>query len=255
MVDDVLERDLGAVLAADPEEENGSHVDPDELLAYLEDTLPEGRVSEVRDHLVGCAECAEALLDLEALSSIGDEPEVVDLEMEAAWRALRPRIHRSESQEQRNQGSSFLPRAVAALLVAVVGLSAWVAVLHRDLDATRQRLAAPQPNPPLVYLDGLTRSDGGVPEVSPSAAGDRLVLILTPDRLEPFPSYEVELLDDQGATIWQGGGLQMNELGTVRLGLAFERLPDSGEVTVRLRGVGDNRSELLGEYVFRVDER
>ena len=248
-----------AVLIEDARKRAGDHPAIDTLVDYLTDVLEPEADEKVLDHLAACRECVTVVLDLEPLVTPDAAPEgVADLELEAAWRDLQARIKAPNRLEDSGPGSRPLraPRWTAALaaslLLAVVGLSSWVYLLQRSSVGLRHqvaRLSRPQVNPPIVYLDEITRSEpaGAVAEL----ASDQpfVLLIVIPGTPEVFSSYEALLTDDQGGIVWRGAGLELSEEGTLRMRLPRELLP-AGDYRVQIQGVGGDPTGELREIVI-----
>lgn len=237
-----------AVLIEDARARAGEHPELDALVDYLADALDSDSNERIRDHLVACPDCATAVLDLETLMQ-PDAPaqdRVADLGIESAWRALEPRLADSLEAEMSKAGAgahggSRWPMALAAsLLVATVGLSVWVSQLlesKADLSEQVAGLSAPQVNPPIVYLDGVTRSEPGARVVTFSPQQPFALLIAIPSAPELFSSYEAVLTDSADTVVWSGNGLELSEESTLRLWLPRVLLPE-GDYEIRIRGLG-----------------
>lgn len=65
------------------------HPDLEEMAAYAERALDEGRQEEIREHLVSCGSCARLALDLTEVASLS-APQVT--ESAARWESLHPRL-------------------------------------------------------------------------------------------------------------------------------------------------------------------
>lgn len=229
----------------------GDHPGVDSLVDYLGGSLDADSEERIRDHLVACPECASATLDLDSLMQPDEanREDVADLEIESAWRALAARIEPdTRSREVAAARSAGLPRwavAVAAsLLVATVGLSVWVSQLLEARAELSDRVAAlsqPQVNPPIVYLDAVTRSEPSGIETEIAPNQPFVLLIAIPSAPELFSSYEAAITDASDAVIWSGDGLVLNEEGTLRLWLPRTLLPE-GDYQVRIRGLGADSS-------------
>lgn len=153
----------------------GNHPAPGELAAYHANELSPEEDDRVREHIAGCRECADLVLDLQAFHDAAkEEPSgVVDLEQAAAWRELRKRMEPEPGKTplvpSRSVSPGFFASAqggysiAAALLVAVVGLAAWNVSLVREsreprgipmvrtfVDVDSLRAGGELPEPPLV---------------------------------------------------------------------------------------------------------
>lgn len=267
-------RDAAAGLGADPGA--GEHPDAERLVAYHQGALDEADAAAVRAHAVACPTCAGLLLDLEtpfvaAGEDGSDEPEVADFERAAVWKAVRAEIAgdlgdrtaagpvvRPDKAMRAPVRAPLLPWLVAAVLVVAAGaLALRVRQLGdtvRDLETTIAALEAPQGGVPILYLDGVTRSELGDGALEVPAGTGSLVLILTPSEPERFDRYRVEVIDDAGADRAAVDDLARNEHGTVRVALSRRGLPP-GRYTVRLLGVaGGGAAEPLDRYTIRILE-
>lgn len=243
------------VLIEDAKERAGEHPELDTLIEYLADELDPEAQDRVQEHLAGCRSCTQKLLDLEPLVIPDAIPEgVADLQLEAAWRDFQSRAQAPEPVSR----SAFFPRwpaaLAASLLVAVVGLSAWVNQLQRTtVDLRRQvaELSQPQVNPPIVYLDEVTRSEpsGAVAELPSDQSF--VLLIVIPSAPEAYSSFEALLTDSTGDEVWSGEGLELSEEGTLRLRLPRDLLP-AGDYQVVIRGVAGDQREKVIESSLRV---
>lgn len=135
-------------LAAEESGAAGPHVGLKRLIAYREGTLPVGQRDALQEHLSLCKRCTELLRELrdfEAAAARGAAAAAgPDALRQDAWESLsrslpgktsviRPissATRRVETREQRFP--RFLPALAAALLLAIVGLSAWSVVTVRQ---------------------------------------------------------------------------------------------------------------------------
>lgn len=237
----------------------GVHPGVDSLVDYLGGVLDSEEDERVRDHLVACAECAGTVLDLDPLMKpeVQARDGVVDLEVESAWRALQSELDAPD--RGRSSTASRWPMALAAsLMIATLALSAWVTQLLRSTSELRQQVAQlsqPLVNPPILYLDGVTRNQrtGAVVEFSPEKPF--VLLIAIPGTSERFASYEAVLNDASGGVVWRGSGLGLSVEDTLRIQLPRDLLPE-GEYTVRIEGIREEparpENELLIESSLRV---
>lgn len=131
-----------AVLGELAWERAGEHPDHDALAGYLTGELDVETEARVNDHLVACRSCAATLLDMEPLAQpdTGVAEGVADLATAAAWRDLRHRVFDEESPAWPVVGRHW-STAVAALLVATLGLSVWVADLKQQVSELSRPLA------------------------------------------------------------------------------------------------------------------
>lgn len=248
---------------APAEEPTAAHPELDELAAYSAGDLAPERQAEIEDHLVACRDCAATLLELApfaaAAAPAAEEegaPAPADFATAAAWRALRGQLPapREETAAPRRRGGAFggafsgtFAALAAALLVATVGLSLWTARLTTATGELRRQLAratAPRPDVPLVYLDALTRDEGGgAAEVGALPEDGFFVLVLTPGDPRPGARWNLEILDAAGRRVWASPEpLTANDYGTVRLGLSRATLP-AGRYEVQLTAAEGAKEE------------
>lgn len=263
-----LESLLAELIAASP----GAappHPEPRQLLLYHDRRLDPGSTAAVREHLVACRACAAALVDLDELEGspegrgsdadegIADQG-IADYGTAAAWRALAPCLaeaaQESAVEPPRNTLSATSPwwsRLAAALVLATLGLGVWGTHLwlsRRALEDHLAALEAPRANPPVFYLDALTRGDEEPITVGPDAG--RVLLFLTPPEQPVVDRYRVEIRDDQGRLRVRVDDLAVEELGGLRLSFASGSL-GRGENRVLLFEAG--RDELLASYSLSVE--
>lgn len=229
-----------------------SHPDPDVLAAYHAGELPADEEARVQDHLVACRECAELLLDLDALHDPGfgaDEEVSVD----AVWQGVREEIRKAPAPVvpfRRPSPPRGLQALAAVLAAAVAGLSLWVVSLRGQLDG----LSRPELNAPVLDLaSGTARSEGSPPPVATVPSGARLfTVILSPAGQRISPEYRVEIVDAAGQVVWGDRGLTPNAYGSFSLTLPRRTL-GAGDFRVRLFGRSGNGEERIEEYALRVE--
>ena len=249
-----------------------AHADAELLLSYLRAELSDGEADRLRDHLTGCPECIELLLDLAAFER--GAPSAED-GAEESWRRLaaaRPWEPPAggAGTEEPDEGSAGVPpepparrrrrrlpwlrsvfgplphRGSAALLAAVVIAAAGLGVRTIQLE---RRLAEPRPDQPLVELraDAATRGHGGDGKPWRVPPGVSFTAVIVPDVEEPFPHYEAEIVDADGETVWRGRLTPDDEGAFVTLGLS-RRLLAGNRYTIRLRGIDDGHRVDAGTY-------
>lgn len=229
-----------------------SHLDPDTLVAYHVGELPPDEEARVQDHLVACRECAELLLDLDALHNPGfgaDEEVSVD----AVWQGVREEIRKAPVPIvpfRRPSSPRWLQPLAAVLAAAVVGLSLWVVSLRGQLDD----LSRPELNAPVLDLaSGTARGEGSPPPVATVPSGARLfTVILSPAGQRTYEEYRVEIADAAGRVVWGDRGLTPNAYGSFSLTLPRSAL-GTGDFRVRLFGRTGNGEERIEEYALRVE--
>jgi len=236
--------------------ENDGHPDPETLAAYHARELPEDEERGIQDHLLVCRECAELLLDLERLGDpgFGRDVEIPAGTGEVLWERLRQEIRERPRQEtvlpfaprRRAVPPPWMSALAAALLVAVVGLSVWVAAL-------RQELSRPDLRPFMVDLAPVgarVRDGGSAPATVIPSGTSRFTLILNPERPGDFQEYEAEFERTDGVVISQRG-IGQNLYGLFFLSETRSAL-GAGDYRIRLFGIRNGRREPLGEYAVRI---
>lgn len=247
-------RDLVEALADEAEAGPGEHPDLDVLVDLRAGALAPEAEERLRDHLVACPRCTELFLDLEPLSRPEPPPAegVADLELAGAWRRLREEIgapYQIDRAPVGRRGAGPWLRPVAAALAAVaVGLGAWSVYLLSKVE----RLAEPQVNVPVLYLDQPERAGGiEVPELSFGSGAVRATVFLTPPGFEEAGAaeYELELTGAGGRRLRTYRGLRRSDVGTLRFELP--RL-EPGSYRARLAARTATGIEPLGDYPFAV---
>jgi len=244
---------LAATLAGKAEEAMGTHPDLESLLAYHSGTLPPGSEPSVRDHLVGCRDCTESLLDLGSFWEAGQKPpdNVADLTAVAAWRDFRARLKEEGKTDDGRQTWRALYPLAASLLLGVVALSFWVAGLrasNTELRQTVAELSAVQVNPPVFYLDEITRSDEAGIVVELSAGQPSFLVIVVPGSKTPDTTFVAELSDAAGQVVWQAES-GLSEAATLRFVFHRNRLPP-GDYRMRIYGLEGGRRELVNDELL-----
>jgi hypothetical protein len=240
--------------------EGGEHPDAETLAAYHARELPAAAEQRVQDHLVLCRECAGLLLDLEELDDpdFGHEIEVPEGTGEALWDGLRQEIRKEPApaavipfpSRRTSAPPRWMSALAAALLVAVIGLSVWVA----SLRLTVMELTRPEVNATVLDLvpSGIGQREGGPAPAAVVPSGSRsFTLILSPGRRGDFQDYEAEIAHAGGEVVWRGRGLRPNDYGSFSLTLQRQAL-GTGEHRLRLFGIRSGRREALGEYALRI---
>lgn len=238
--------------------ESGEHPDADTLAAYQARELSPAAEQRVQDHLLLCRECAGLLLDLEALDDpdFAREIEVPEGTGEALWNGLRQEIRKEAAPAAAvvpfpsRRVPPWTSSLAAALLVAVIGLSVWVATLRRTVG----ELSRPEVNATVLDLvpRGIGQREGGNGAAAVIPSGSRIfTLILSPARRGDFQDYEAEIARVGGEVVWRGRGLRPNDYGSFSLTLPRRAL-GAGEHRLRLFGVRNGRREALGEYALRL---
>lgn len=239
--------------------DTGGHLDPEEIAAYHAGELPPEDERRVQDHFVACRECADLLLDLDGLADpgFGADADLPPNAAEAVWAGVREEIRHDEPA----RSAKVLPMAprrvhpprmwqalAAALLIATVGLSFYVASLRRTVD----ELSQPQVNAPVLDLYPEGHAGRGTateaPEVPPEAR--LFTVILSPADRGSWTDYEAEISNANGV-VWTARGLRRNAFGSFSLTLSRRAL-STGEHRIRLFGLAGEERKLIGEYVLQI---
>jgi hypothetical protein len=206
--------------------------EPEELLDYLDGRLASEDEERLGRRLAASPEAARALLDLaeleEATRQAGTGP--ADLAARAGWRDLQSRL--PESAPRSRHPPAWLSAIAAALLIATLGLSAWV---WRLQGALRQPVA----NVPSLELISDGRGTEPVVHLTP---GQQLLLELAPADL--CPRYRAEVSGPEGRRVIDGS--QRDKAGRLTFLLPVEQ----GSYTLRLTGCEPRRE--LEEHRFRI---
>ncbi|HEY4596160.1 MAG TPA: zf-HC2 domain-containing protein, partial [Thermoanaerobaculia bacterium] len=242
--------------------EGGEHPDAETLVAYHARELPAAAEQRLQDHLLLCRECAGLLLDLERLDDpgFGSEIEIPEGTGEALWNGLRQEIRKEPApavaavipfpSRRTLSPPPWMSALAAALLVAVIGLSAWVASLRRTVEG----LSRPEVNAAVLDLvpGGVGQREGGSAPAAVVPSGSRLfTLILSPGQGGDFQDYAAEIGRPGGAVAWRGRGLRPNAYGSFSLTLS-RRAFAAGEHRLHLFGIRNGGREVLGEYAFQI---
>lgn len=241
---------LVARLAGKAEEAMGIHPELESLLAYHSGTLPPETEQSVKNHLVGCRDCTESLLDLGSFWEAGREPagNVADLTAVAAWRDFRARLTEEGKKDRGRQTWRALYPLAASLLLGVVALSFWVAGLRTSNAELRQsvaELSAVQVNPPTYYLEEVTRGNEKGIEVELPPQLQFYQVIAVPVSTAPFSAFETEISDAAGQVIWHVESGR-SEAETLRFVFHRTQFPP-GEYRMRVYGLDGGRRELVDD--------
>ncbi len=251
-----MEPDLKAKLLAlldEVEEASPEHPDLDELLRYHAGDLAAEAADRVQGHVASCRTCARQLLDLQAFhdAASATADDLGDFETAAAWRSMKALL-RERKPSPATTAPRRLPLALAASLCAVsVALGLWSADLRRQvatLDARLADFSRPHLDVPILYLDPMTRSEGEPVAALEVPDGESIFLfILQPTEPREFSRYRVTVLDAGERLVWEETDLSMSEYGTLRIAFSRDFL-NAGRYLVRLYGMEEEQSSLIGEY-------
>ncbi|HZF09105.1 MAG TPA: zf-HC2 domain-containing protein [Thermoanaerobaculia bacterium] len=250
------------------------HPSPETLAAYHEGELADAEAERLRYHLALCPECAALLLDLGAFADLAPPAGVHDLadgEVEAAWRAVQPRLDRGRETPSasnlvrlpppaspastRSPRPAYFAWALAASWLAVVGLGLWVIVLQREI--TRSTGASAK-----VAVAGLSPAGGDStrgreePRQPVLSASRGLVLQLVAAGLPDQDGYAVEIQETgtAGRVVWSGPAERdpVEKDFTVVLPPGFLR---PGRYQVHLYGTEAGVRRRMADFPFQVGAR
>lgn len=243
------------------------HPSPEALMTYQRDKLFGSSSSCLHLHLTYCPLCTTAILDMEAFPDVELRRKELDPEAvrERAWQAISISLGISEGADEDHSPEVQSPNAsgngvrlvqllVAALLLAVIGLSS--SVVHLRMRVTV--LSEPQAN--IFVYDLLAVEEGELrdPEAGDSVVippgMDRVVLILNVGDVRPYEEHWVEILDWGGSVLWHRRGLVRAPEGSFSIGLTRDLLP-AGQYRLGLYGLVGDETSLLATYVIRVAHR
>lgn len=260
------------------------HPSDDELEAYEAGELAAEDQKRVENHLVGCTECATLVLELSRLEpkELGEEDPVSEHEIEQCLRRLRSRIppapplpgekallvaaggpsprelvpggaptHGGDGgyQEVSHCRMPTWHKAVAAsLMVAVVGLAAWVVNL-------RSQPGGLEVNSYFANLsDSARRGTAADAELVEVPAGSNSVtLVLFASKLSEgktaYDSFRIEIAG-AGRT-WSRDGVIVVGFDSFTVALPKKEFP-AGVYTLRILGSRGGKEELVAEYAVRL---
>jgi len=236
-----------------------NHPEPETLAAYHAGELPEGEAQRLQDHLLTCRECAALLVDLDGLADPAfGAGSLSAADQEDLWGRIQGSLEQEESlapviplrrPSRSSQQPRWLQALAASLLVATVGLSAWVVSLRRTVET----LGTPEPNAPVIDLySGASRSAGS-PQPGATIPRDFrfFTVILHPPHSRSTKRYRVEILREGGGSVWSRDGVAPDPLGPLPLTLT-RSLIGPGEYRIRLFDESGNPREPVMDYALRV---
>lgn len=251
---------------------SGSHPSSGELINYQAGKLAAGAETRIAEHLAFCAECAGAILDLEAMPDVAlkdlrlarsatdeeDDWKQIVLQLKApadidpaplvTAAAYRHSLGPPSSSSASRSSWSGIHLLAAVLALAVLGLSWQVWSLTRRLDSPRANVLVADLEP---AGRGGTR-EGGKPKTELPAGTEMVVFLLVESELRPFASYAAELVGPYGQLFWQTRKLARNQEGGFSLAVPVSQLP-AGELEIRLYGLGSGARETIGTYSTRIE--
>ena len=233
-------------MAADDRTPPGQHPDPETLLAYHERTLSEAEADRVQEHLVGCPECAQTVLDFAAFPDLeppSEEHRLSPAEMARRWRDLEARIAEERLPWWRRSGV-LLPLA-AVFLVASVGLAVWGALLQNRIA----ELEGPRGDVFVIGLapgSGQLRSGGDAHGVPPWGRQIQLLLAY-PGVVEEGAAHEVDVIAARGRRVVSGEPVWRSRDGQFAVTVPRAALPP-GAYTVELHQRADGVRRTIATY-------
>jgi hypothetical protein len=246
--DEDMEMRLVEALRAMAEEETAAgHPGAEELAAYSDGGLPADREDQVQEHLAFCRECAARMADVAQLAA-SEEPRF-DAGTGSLWRPEPDRSVSSVEPEGRWSAHRWLIPLAAALLLAVLGLSAWV----YELRSTLERLSRPQLNTPVaVLMPGafLREAEEQWTVIDPPAGVEAVTLVLSLQESARFEEYSLEIATEDQVR-WRGGGLERNVEGSFSVSLPRAWL-SPGRLHLRLFGQQNGEKHLLATYPLEI---
>jgi hypothetical protein len=234
-----------------------SHPAPEELFAYHLGQLSPAVEEALREHLVGCRDCAAIVLELATFLE-GEEAPGSDLpaiDLKAAWRRNRAASSSGDSgpvrAPDRRAARPRLAWAVAAGLALVSTLLGFEVV---DQGRTLARLRRPQANPPLVNLVpvGSLRSTTDRPaELRFAPQVERAWIILNAEAELDSPPYRVEVIAATGLAVLRIDDLEGSEAGNLRIELPRDLIPP-GSYRLLLTRAGEATRQVVAEFEIAV---
>ncbi len=264
-------------LAKEARNELGSPPTPEELRAYLEDRLTAGEKERIQDYIALFPECAELLMDMKSFPDIATSSEewrISDQEMREARRRIQKELAAGKESPAsvktfriKRFFKSLFARpwtpawglATAFALLLTCGLNLMLSLRNQELREAVRELSKPQAGVSLHHLtpddEATMRSDAGDERtILVSREVDRLVLLLNPRVLQPYPDYRVEISDaasPEAGVLWQQERLRRSPDYNFALSIPRAFLKP-GSYQIRLYGQGDRAEEPIAEYRVRI---
>lgn len=215
--------------------EPGPHPSGEELAAYHTGGLPPETDEEIREHLAGCRECAEFVVEL--LGPAGED-EMSEHELARAWRRQRQRLRATA---QSSRGTPRWAAALAALVLAAVGVRLWV------LEQKVRELQQPQGDVRIVALETVGATRGPAVQLAP---GPRWDLILHGADVPDLPAYRARIAAPDGGRTWTVEEIHKDASGNFVLSLPAGLLPP-GRYRIFLSGRAEAAAKVV-EFAFEV---
>ena len=270
--------------ATDESGSSTSCATPSELTDYFRDACAPDIRETIQVHLMGCAECREALLNLAGFAAAAEEPSPVsDPGVERKWRQLRKRLRAEERNQRRPAWLAGLwpvctgACAIAASLAITWGLfvqqrfsnlqlqyssvvrqQAEAAELARSAQSALALSRAPQVNLPVfdALPSGSTERAGeqGTNTFALPASG-RFALVLSGAAQRHDAAYRIEIRNERRELAFSAPGLKPDNQGN--LVITFDRgfLP-AGRYALEVAEQTENRLAPVARYSIRlIDQR
>ncbi len=265
-----------------------SHVDLDRLAAYREGRLAAGEVEELQEHLAGCPDCSQQLLDLAAWETALETSPTAAMEDHRRHRlvALRQRIGRSETRPPLPVGSGTVGAvresglrwvAAAAAVVVAVGALYLLQVLgaldqreselaeaRAELAELRERMAgaAGEKTDGVIGVEVDVRplfTVRDVAELPPAtapaqvhrisiASGSAVTIRCDLTAFVDLPELAFRLLDSQGLVWWEARRANSNLHGDLGTEFSLQGL-SSGRFYLRIM---DSQETVLQEVILEI---
>jgi anti-sigma factor RsiW len=269
---DDFDRAFKAVMAARRKELGEPTAE--ELLDYRDGRLDPAARQSLEERLAIDPDAARALADLAAFPEVEPAPGVAEFkddEVERRWQILHEKL--KELPQQPAMALVAAPAPAASSPSAPTPIeplhprrSGWIPALRLAAAAVLAlaagwigflsgRASRPSPVNVAVALVELAPLEEGrarsLPPVEVPGAPEEVVLVLGLPAASELPEYRVEIVDEQGALLWSGGGLHPTPLGTVDLSIRRSALPAG---TSRIRLFDADRGSRLAVYELRLAE-
>ncbi len=256
-------------LAAETRHGFESHPSVDDLVAYQEGAEFDETVREMlRDHLALCHKCTRLLLDRERFAELGDGDLLSAVQIAADKRAVLARLSEAPPADDaqvlpfRTPAAPALaappqrrrwyrPVAVAAGLLATVGLGGWITTLQLRIAG----LSEPRVDVAVHTLLGIDSAPMRGPEedlLPASVATNGVLLLLASGKAAGGPTYHLELGTASGRSLWSHPDLPRDPQGRFTLEIPGGFLSPGGEYRLRIYSPADEREVPFEEYAFRL---
>jgi len=253
---DDLGKSLKAIMAT-KRNEVGGPPSPEELLAYRDGRLDEAERQRMEERIAVHPEAARALADLAAFPDVEaapGTPELSDEEIGDRWQAFRQKLPEQPAPTPvieigARRGSPMTLKLAASVLVslAIGGIAGFLGGrASRDLPDSAINVTIAELAP---EGESGARSASSLLELPEGA--EELMLVLNVPAQKDFPDYEAEIVDGQGARIWNRAGLRPTAMGTFQVSFRDGTLKP-GVLHLRLYGREGKGRTLIASYGLRL---